>query len=82
LPGYRLNRLHHVQVSPPPSSVSDDRHLYTYEHEPSLYQMNEQEHQTLDCYEERLVANKRRRQTGEVAIGKRIETETARVSVR
>jgi uncharacterized protein (TIGR02271 family) len=68
-------------VSPPPRSVPDERHLYRYEHEPSLYQMNEQEHQTLRLYEERLVANKHRRQTGEVAIGKRVETETARVSV-
>lgn len=68
-------------VSPQPRSVPDDRNLYTYEHEPALYQMNEQEHQTLRLYEERLVANKRRRQTGDVAIGKRIETETARVSV-
>jgi uncharacterized protein (TIGR02271 family) len=58
-----------------------DRNSYTYEHEPSLYQMNEQEHQKFRLYEERLVANKRRQQTGEVAIGKRVETETARVSV-
>jgi uncharacterized protein (TIGR02271 family) len=43
--------------------------------------MNDQEHQHLRLYEERLVANKHRRQTGEVAIGKRVETETARVSV-
>lgn len=63
------------------SSVPYDRNRYTYEHEPSLYQMNEQEHQRLRLYEERLVANKHRRQTGEVAIGKRVETETARVSV-
>ena len=68
-------------VSNQPSSVPYDRNSYTYEHEPSLYQMNAQEHQTLRLYEERLVANKHRRQTGEVAIGKRVETETARVSV-
>lgn len=58
-----------------------DRHTYTYEREPSLYQMNEQEHQKLRLYEERLVASKNRRQTGEVAIGKRVETETVRASV-
>ncbi|HEY9835018.1 MAG TPA: DUF2382 domain-containing protein [Stenomitos sp.] len=68
-------------VSPSPRTIPDDRHLYTYNHEPALYQMNEQEHQRLRLYEERLIANKRRRQTGEVAIGKRVETETARVSV-
>jgi uncharacterized protein (TIGR02271 family) len=32
-------------------------------------------------YEERLMVNKEREKTGEVAIGKRIETETARVAV-
>jgi uncharacterized protein (TIGR02271 family) len=58
-----------------------DQKTYRYEQDPSLYQMNEQEHQRLRLYEERLVTNKRRRQTGEVAIGKRVETETARVSV-
>lgn len=35
----------------------------------------------LKLYEERLVADKQREKTGEVAIGKRVETETARVSV-
>jgi uncharacterized protein (TIGR02271 family) len=58
-----------------------DPNTYTYEQEPLLYQMNDQEHQRLRLYEERLVANKHRRQTGEVAISKRVETETARVSV-
>lgn len=64
-----------------PSSATYDRHTYTYEQEPALYQLNDQEHQKLRLYEERMVANKHRRQTGDVAIGKRIETETARVSV-
>jgi len=68
-------------VSPSPSSVPDDRHLYRYDHEPSLYQMNEQEHQSLRLYEERLVANKHRRQTGEVAIGKRRTPEDVGTTV-
>ncbi|MBW4547726.1 MAG: DUF2382 domain-containing protein [Symplocastrum torsivum CPER-KK1] len=58
-----------------------DHNTYTYDHEPSMYQMNEQEHQRLRLYEERLVANKHRRKAGEVAIGKRVETEQARVSI-
>lgn len=58
-----------------------DRNTYTYEREPALYQMNDQEHQKFRLYEERLVANKTRRKTGEVGIGKRVETETAQVSV-
>jgi uncharacterized protein (TIGR02271 family) len=35
----------------------------------------------LKLYEERLVAGKHREKTGEVTVGKRVETETARVSV-
>lgn len=68
-------------VSHPHRPATYDRNTYAYQHEPSLYQMNDQEHQKLRLYEERLIANKRRYQTGEVAIGKRVETETARVSV-
>jgi uncharacterized protein (TIGR02271 family) len=60
---------------------SYNRETYSYEHEPSLYNLNEQDHKTLRLYEERLVANKRREKTGEVAIGKHVESETARVSV-
>lgn len=58
-----------------------DRNTYTYEREPALYQMNQQEHEKLRLYEERLVASKNRRKTGEVEIGKRVETETIRASV-
>lgn len=58
-----------------------DRSNYNYQQEPSLYEMNQQDHQTLKLYEERLVANKTRRKTGEVAIGKHVETETERVSI-
>ncbi|NJM73443.1 MAG: DUF2382 domain-containing protein [Scytonema sp. RU_4_4] len=58
-----------------------DRSTYNYEQEPSLYNINEQDGQTLKLYEERLVASKQRRKTGEVTVGKHIETETARVAV-
>ncbi|MFN6464367.1 MAG: DUF2382 domain-containing protein [Nostoc sp. DedVER02] len=58
-----------------------NRDSYNYEHEPSLFGLNEQDNQTLRLYEERLIANKRRQKTGEVTIGKHIETETARVAV-
>ncbi|MEH2125397.1 DUF2382 domain-containing protein [Nostoc sp.] len=57
------------------------RDSYTYENEPALYGLNEQDHQTLRLYEERLIASKRRQKTGEVTIGKRVETDTARVAV-
>ncbi|AFY42620.1 DUF2382 domain-containing protein [Nostoc sp. PCC 7107] len=54
---------------------------YNYDQEPNLFGLNDRDHQTLRLYEERLVANKKRQKTGEVAVGKRIETETARVAV-
>ncbi|MGJ5632856.1 DUF2382 domain-containing protein [Nostoc sp. CALU 1950] len=57
------------------------RDTYNYEREPSLYGLNEQDHQTLRLYEERLIASKRRQKTGEVTIGKHVETDTARVAV-
>ncbi len=58
-----------------------DRQAYTYEKEPAMYRVNEQDHQELKLYEERLVVSKSRRKTGEVSIGKHIETETVRTSV-
>lgn len=64
-----------------PSYATTNRETYNYQQDASLYDMNEQDHQTLRLYEERLIANKRRQKTGEVAIGKHVETETARVAV-
>ncbi|MBW4479071.1 MAG: DUF2382 domain-containing protein [Tolypothrix brevis GSE-NOS-MK-07-07A] len=61
--------------------VNYNRDTYNYEQEPSFYNLNDQSHQTLKLYEERLVANKTRVKTGEVSVGKHIQTETARVSV-
>ena len=63
------------------STPTYSRETYSYEQEPSLYRLNQQDHQTLRLYEERLIANKRREKIGEVAIGKHVERETARVSV-
>ena len=61
--------------------VNSNRDTYNYQQEPSFYNLNEQSNQTLKLYEERLVASKTRVKTGEVSVGKHIETETARVSV-
>ncbi len=58
-----------------------DRSTYDYGHEPDLYDVKGHEDQTFKLYEERLVANKLRQKSGEVSIGKHVETETARVSV-
>lgn len=43
--------------------------------------LNGHEPQNLKLYEERLVANKTRQKTGDVAVGKHVETETQKVSV-
>ena len=64
-----------------PRNASYNRDTYTYQQDSSLYNMNEQAHQTLKLYQERLIANKNRVKTGEVTVGKHVETETARVSV-
>ncbi|MBE9166579.1 DUF2382 domain-containing protein [Pleurocapsales cyanobacterium LEGE 06147] len=39
------------------------------------------DHQKFKLYEERLIASKSRRKTGDVSIGKRVETSTAHASV-
>lgn len=58
---------------------------YSYDREPSLYNHQESEalegRESLKLYEERLVANKERFRAGTVSVGKRVETETATVSV-
>ena len=58
-----------------------DQNTYRYEHDRDLYDLNEQNHQALKLYEERLIASKIRQKTGEVSIGKHVETETAHVEV-
>lgn len=63
------------------SNTAYNRDSYSYENDSSLYNLNEQNHQTLKLYEERLIASKNRVKTGEVYVGKHIETETAKVSV-
>lgn len=64
-----------------PSYDTYNRDTYNYQQEPALYGLNDRDHQTLRLYQERLIANKTRVKTGEVTVGKHIETETARVSV-
>ncbi|MUL36613.1 DUF2382 domain-containing protein [Gloeocapsopsis dulcis] len=54
---------------------------YSYENDSLLYNLNKPNQQTLKLYEERLIASKNRVKTGEVAVGKHVETETAKVSV-
>ncbi|MEM7760527.1 MAG: DUF2382 domain-containing protein [Cyanobacteria bacterium P01_A01_bin.40] len=63
-------------------AYNQERDIYDYDREPSLYAHQETDgHQSLKLYEERLVANKERFLAGTVTVGKKIETETAKVSV-
>lgn len=63
------------------SNTSYNRDTYNYQQDAALYDLSEQNHQTFKLYEERLIANKNRVKTGEVTVGKHIETETAQVTV-
>ncbi len=63
------------------SATSANRRSYDYNQQPNLYNASDRDHQSLKLYEERLVTGKTRRKTGEVAIGKRVETETVQVEV-
>ncbi|MGL5193960.1 MAG: DUF2382 domain-containing protein [Chroococcales cyanobacterium] len=54
---------------------------YDYDQEPHLYDRNDNDHRNLKLYEERLIANKDRYKAGEVAVGKRVESEVARAAV-
>ncbi|HEY9627481.1 MAG TPA: DUF2382 domain-containing protein [Coleofasciculaceae cyanobacterium] len=60
---------------------SYDRNTYAYDRDPALYNLDDRAHQNLRLYEERLIANKTRAKTGEVAVGKHVETKNAKVSV-
>ena len=59
------------------------RDTYSYDRDADLYDMPEtsDRNQPIRLYEERLVADKNRVKVGDVTIGKRVETETANVSI-
>ena len=63
-----------------PVAPIHDQDSYSYEMDHDLYKMDQHDDR-IRLYEERLIANKRRVKSGEVTIGKHVETETARVSV-
>ena len=59
-----------------------DKDTYSYDNEPALYAHTDTaDNQSLKLYEERLVANKERFLAGTVTVGKKVETQTATVSV-
>lgn len=73
----RIRSVYQNQVT-----TTGDRNSYNYDREPSLYAHQETDgRQNLKLYEERLVANKERFRAGTVTVGKRVETDTATVTV-
>ena len=68
-------------ISAQASTATYGHDTYNYQQDPSVYDLNASDHQSIKLYEERLVANKKRRQAGEVIVNKHVETETARVSL-
>ncbi|BAY26192.1 hypothetical protein NIES2100_60060 [Calothrix sp. NIES-2100] len=65
---------------PPIGQLTNEQGTSGYQ-APDLFELNAQDQQTFKLYEERLIASKNRVKTGEVTVGKHIETETAQVSV-
>jgi uncharacterized protein (TIGR02271 family) len=63
-------------VAPEPTAA-----IYSDDRDADLYDLNHPARQTLKLYQERLIANQVRRKTGEVSIGKHVETQTASVSI-
>lgn len=61
--------------------TSYDRNSYNYDYDRDLYGVDESKNKVLKLYEEKLIAEKQRYKTGEVAVGKRVESETANVAV-
>ncbi|MGP1371402.1 MAG: DUF2382 domain-containing protein, partial [Almyronema sp.] len=58
-----------------------NRAAYAYDREPTYYGLSQEDnHEQLRLYEERLVTHKNRHKAGEVQVGKRIETNTVEAS--
>lgn len=74
-PGY-LSATPGVVLQPGASGTT-----YDYRQDSSLYDLNDKDHPALKLYEERLMVNKQRCKSGEVALGKHVETKTARAAV-
>jgi uncharacterized protein (TIGR02271 family) len=64
-----------------PATAAYNASDYRYDDEPDLYTTDEQNHQKLKLYEERLIADKQREKIGEVTVSKRVVTETAEATV-
>ncbi|MGB3788929.1 MAG: DUF2382 domain-containing protein [Phormidesmis sp.] len=63
------------------ATAAYDQDSYTYERDADLYTADVDDNHPIRLYEERLVADKNVIKTGDVVVGKRVETETASVSI-
>ncbi len=65
------------------TTAAYNQDTYDYDYDRDLYSVPETEYnnQPIRLYEERLIADKTRVKAGEVAVGKRVESETAKVSI-
>jgi len=72
-----------VAQSAPVEGRAYTQENYSYDYDADLYTAPETEdrNQPIRLYEERLVADKSRVKAGNVTVGKRVETETAQVSI-
>lgn len=71
---------HATQDSVQPSdNLKGDRNTYDYDCDPGLYAMNDQDHQLLKFYQERLIVDRNRAE--QEAINKREDTQTAQSSI-
>lgn len=59
---------------PAMGATTYDRDSYTYQQEPSLYDLNDRDHQNLKLYEERLITDKQERRAKEPSMGDRVRT--------
>lgn len=77
---YRQNS---VAQSAPVAGQAYTQETYDYDYDKDLYTAPEtaDNNQPIRLYEERLIADKTRMKAGSVAVGKRVETETAEVSI-
>ena len=67
--------------TPETQNVAYNKDNYSYQNDAALYGLDDRDHSNIKLYEERLIASKTRIKSGEVTVGKHIETETAKVSV-
>ncbi|MEL6555881.1 MAG: DUF2382 domain-containing protein [Cyanobacteria bacterium J06621_11] len=77
---YRENAV--AESAPVAGTTAYTRDSYRYDYDADLYTApDENRNQPIRLYEERLIADKNRVKAGNVTVGKRVETETAEVSV-